>query len=200
MIVRRMIVAALALIAALAPVRAEIIAVKAGSLIDGTGAAPKKNQVVVVDEGKIVSVGTEIPKGATVIDLGDRTLLPGFIDCHVHLAGRVIGEGENWDDAAVRDLPQEDALRGARNAKATLEAGFTTVRNVGASDFSDIALRNMIRQGVVPGRASSPPATRSASRAATATPTATVLESSRAIRKTGSPMATPRSSRRCATR
>jgi len=83
--------------------------------------------------------------------LGDRTLLPGFIDCHVHLAGRVIGEGENWDDAAVRDLPQEDALRGARNAKATLEAGFTTVRNVGASDFSDIALRNMIREGVVPG-------------------------------------------------
>jgi imidazolonepropionase-like amidohydrolase len=151
MIVRRMIVAALALIAALAPVRAEVVAVKAGLLIDGTGAAPKKNQVVVVENGKIVSVGTEIPKGATVIDLGDRTLLPGFIDCHVHLAGRVIGEGENWDDAAVRDLPQEDALRGARNAKATLEAGFTTVRNVGASDLSDIALRNMIRQGVVPG-------------------------------------------------
>ncbi len=148
---RRMIAAAIALIAAFAPVRAEVVAVKAGLLIDGTGAPPKKNQVVVVENGKIVSVGTEVPKGATVIDLGDRTLLPGFIDCHVHLAGRVIGEGENWDDAAVRDLPQEDALRGARNAKATLEAGFTTVRNVGASNFSDIALRNMIREGVVPG-------------------------------------------------
>jgi len=149
--VRRLIVAAFALIVALAPIRAEVIAVKAGLLIDGTGAPPKKNQVVVVENGKIVSVGTEVPKGATIIDLGDRTLLPGFIDCHVHLAGRVIGEGENWDDAAVRDLPQEDALRGARNAKATVEAGFTTVRNVGASDFSDIALRNMIREGVVPG-------------------------------------------------
>ena len=149
--VRRMIAAAFALIAVLAPIRAEVVAVKAGLLIDGTGAPPKKNQVVVVENGKIVSVGTEVPKGATVIDLGDRTLLPGFIDCHVHLAGRVIGEGENWDDAAVRDLPQEDALRGARNAKATLEAGFTTVRNVGASNFSDIALRNMIREGVVPG-------------------------------------------------
>ncbi len=147
----RVIVAAVALIAAPAPVRAEIVAVKAGLLIDGTGAPPRKNQVVVVENGKIASVGTEVPKGATVIDLGERTLLPGFIDCHVHLTGRVIGEGDNWDDAAVRDLPQEDALRGARNAKDTLEAGFTTVRNVGASDFSDIALRNMIREGVVPG-------------------------------------------------
>ena len=149
--VRRVIVAAFALIAALAPVRAEVVAVKAGLLIDGTGAPPRKNPIVVVENGKIVSVGTDVPKGATIIDLGDRTLLPGFIDCHVHLAGRVIGEGENWDDAAVRDLPQEDAIRGVRNAKATLEAGFTTVRNVGASDFSDIALRNAIRDGVVPG-------------------------------------------------
>ena len=149
--VRRVIVAAFALIAGLAPIRAEVIAVKAGLLIDGTGAPPKKNQVVVVENGKIVSVGKDVPKGATVIDLGDRTLLPGFIDCHVHLTGRVIGEGDNWDDGAVRDLPQEDALRGARNAKATLEAGFTTVRNVGASDFSDIALRNMIQEGVVSG-------------------------------------------------
>jgi imidazolonepropionase-like amidohydrolase len=138
-------------IAVLAPARAEVVAVKAGLLIDGTGALPRKNPVVVVENGKIVSVGADVPAGATVIDLGARTLLPGFIDCHVHLAGRVVGEGENWDDAAVRDLPQEDALRGARNAKATLEAGFTTVRNVGASDFSDIALRNMVREGIVPG-------------------------------------------------
>ena len=149
--VPRLLVAVALPILALAPVRAEVVAVKTGLLIDGTGAAPKKNAVVVVENGKIVSVGTQVPAGATIVDLGDRTLLPGFIDCHVHLAGRVIGEGENWDDAAVRDLPQEEAIRGVRNAKATLEAGFTTVRNVGASDFSDIALRNMIREGVVPG-------------------------------------------------
>ena len=140
-----------AMLAAVASARAEFVAVKAGRLIDGTGAAPKQNVVVVVDGGKIVSIGAEVPAGASVIDLGERTLLPGFIDCHVHLAGRVVGEGENWDDAAVRDLPQEDAIRGVRNARATLEAGFMTVRNVGAADFSDIALRNAIRQGVVPG-------------------------------------------------
>jgi imidazolonepropionase-like amidohydrolase len=138
------------LLASIAPARAEVVAVKAARLIDGTGAVPRA-AVVVIDGGKIVSIGTEVPSGATVIDLGDRTLLPGFIDCHVHLAGRVLGEGQNWEDAAVRDLPQEDAIRGVRNAKATLEAGFTTVRNVGASNFSDIALRNMIRQGIVPG-------------------------------------------------
>jgi imidazolonepropionase-like amidohydrolase len=141
----------LCFVSAAASARAEVVAVKAGALIDGTGAAPRKNVVVVVDGGKIVSIGSAVPSGATVVDLGSRTLLPGFIDCHVHLAGRQLGEGENWDDASVRDLPQEDALRGARNARVTLEAGFTTVRNVGASDFSDIALRNMIRQGVVEG-------------------------------------------------
>jgi imidazolonepropionase-like amidohydrolase len=149
--VRSSILAGAVLLAAVTSARAEVVAVKAARLIDGTGAAPRQNVVVVVDGGKIVSIGTAVPAGATVVDLGSRTLLPGFIDCHVHLAGRVIGEGENWDDAAVRDLPQEDAIRGVRNAKATLEAGFTTVRNVGASDFSDIALRNGIRQGVVPG-------------------------------------------------
>jgi imidazolonepropionase-like amidohydrolase len=149
--VRRSIVAAALVLAAIPPVRAEVTAVKAGLLIDGTGGPPRKNPVVVVENGKIVSVGTEVPAGATIIDLGGRTLLPGFIDCHVHLAGRVVGEGENWDDAAVRDLAQEDAIRGVRNARLTLEAGFTTVRNVGASDFSDIALRNMIHDGVVPG-------------------------------------------------
>jgi imidazolonepropionase-like amidohydrolase len=130
---------------------AATIAVKAKFLIDGTGSAPRKDAVVIVQDGKIFAIGTLVPTGATLIDLGDRTLLPGFIDCHVHLIGRTIGEGANWDDAAVRDLPQEDAIRGVRNALRTLEAGFTTVRNVGAEEFGDVALRNMIREGIVPG-------------------------------------------------
>lgn len=134
-----------------APTRAEVVAVKAARLIDGTGAPARADVVVLVENGRIRSVGGAIPAGARIVDLGDRTLLPGFIDAHVHLAGRAIGEGDNWDDAAVRDTVQDDAIRGVRNAKRTLEAGFTTVRNVGASDFTDIALRDAIREGVVPG-------------------------------------------------
>jgi imidazolonepropionase-like amidohydrolase len=131
----------------------ETLVIRAGTLIDGRGGEPMKDAVIIIKDGLIQEVGTglQVPRGATVIDLSTRTVLPGFIDAHVHLVGRRIGEGHNWEDARVRDLPQEDAIRGVRNALLTLNAGFTTVRNVGASNFSDIALRNMIREGVVPG-------------------------------------------------
>jgi imidazolonepropionase-like amidohydrolase len=131
----------------------ETLVIRAGTLIDGRGGEPMKNAVIIIKDGLIQEVGTglQVPRGATVIDLSTRTVLPGFIDAHVHLVGRRIGEGHNWEDARVRDLPQEDAIRGVRNALLTLNAGFTTVRNVGASNFSDIALRNMIREGIVPG-------------------------------------------------
>ncbi|NIR46014.1 MAG: amidohydrolase family protein [Gemmatimonadetes bacterium] len=130
----------------------ERIAIRAGTMIDGTGAAPRPDVVIVVEGGRIadiVDASAELG-AARVVDLRDFTVLPGLIDSHVHLTGRYIGEG-NWQDAAVRDLPQEDAIRGVRNARLTLEAGFTTVRNVGARDFSDVALRDMIEQEVVPG-------------------------------------------------
>jgi imidazolonepropionase-like amidohydrolase len=122
-------------------------------LIDGTGGEPIRNAIIVIDGDKIVAVGSgiEYPQNHSMIDLSDRTVMPGFIDAHVHLTGRFIGEGRDWQNSSVRDLPQEDAIRGVRNARLTLEAGFTTVRNVGAQGFSDIALRNMIHQEVVPG-------------------------------------------------
>ncbi len=129
------------------------IVIRAGTLIDGTGSAPVKNVLIVVEKGRITAVGknVEIPADHRLIDLSGQTVLPGFIDAHVHLVGRHIGEGEDWENSAVRDLPQEGAIRGVRNARLTLEAGFTTVRNVGADHYSDIALRNMIDEGVVPG-------------------------------------------------
>jgi len=129
------------------------VAVKAGTLIDGAGGPPVRNVVILIEDGRITTVGAavSIPRDTKVIDLSKATVMPGFIDAHTHLTGRYIGEGVNWEDALVRDLPQSDAIRGVRNARLTLEAGFTTVRNVGAHDFSDIALRDMIAQGVVAG-------------------------------------------------
>lgn len=128
-------------------------AIRAGRLLDGSGGAPIEDAVVLVRDGRIEAVGAnvQVPANARLLDLSDYTVLPGLIDAHVHMTGRHIGEGRNWEHGSVRDLPQEDAIRGVRNARLTLEAGFTTVRNVGAGNFSDVALRNMIDAGVVPG-------------------------------------------------
>jgi len=81
------------------------------------------------------------------IDLGDRTLLPGLIDCHVHLTSDL--EGDFY--LAAKETIADDALRGAKNARLTLDAGFTTVRNVGARGFADVSLMHAIDKGFVPG-------------------------------------------------
>jgi imidazolonepropionase-like amidohydrolase len=133
-------------------VAAQTVVIRAGRLIDGTGAAPVRNAVIVIVDGRISAVGPDVrvPDGARVVDLSDRTVLPGFIDAHVHLTMPVIGE-PGWDNAIVRETAADFALRGAQHALQTLEGGFTTVRNVGASGFSDIALRDAINAGRVPG-------------------------------------------------
>lgn len=150
---RRLLVVVLSIVLAGAPAAAAgSTLIRAGHVLDGTGGAPGAGVSILVEDGKIKAIGKAIPTppGARVVDLGDAWVLPGFIDAHVHLAGRYVGEGK-WDNAAARDLPQEDAIRGVRNARLTLEAGFTTVRNVGAGDYSDIALERTIEEGVVPG-------------------------------------------------
>ena len=92
---------------------------------------------------KITAVGSSasvvIPSGAKVIDLGDATLLPGFIDAHTHVIGRVLGDPSS-DISVVRDFPSFEAILGVRNAERTLLAGFTSIRNVGASNFDDFAI------------------------------------------------------------
>ncbi len=130
------------------------VAIHAARVIDGTGAAPIVNGVVVITDDKIVAVGTEanvkVPAGARRVDLGDATILPGFIDAHVHLVGRELGDpGEA--EQATRDAPGLSAIIGVSNARKTLMAGFTTVRNVGAPNFDDVSLRHAIEMGYVPG-------------------------------------------------
>jgi imidazolonepropionase-like amidohydrolase len=105
--------------------------------------------VVVVADGKIQNLGTAVvPANARTIDLGDLTLLPGLIDAHTHLTYDVSGD---WVTRSVRELPADAALRGARNARKTLLAGFTTVRDVGSVGFADISLMKAIDQGMVEG-------------------------------------------------
>jgi len=137
------------------PIGKGIVVLKAARLIDGTGAAAINNAVVVIMDNRITVVGTAsavtIPPNAKVIDLGNATLLPGFIDAHTHLVGRVLGDPAG-DMASVRDFESFGAILSVANARATLMSGFTSVRNVGASGrFDDMALRKAINEGWTPG-------------------------------------------------
>ncbi len=128
-----------------------VVALKAARLIDGTGAPAINNAVVIVTDNKITAVGAarsvRVPADAKVIDLGDVTLLPGFIDAHTHLIGRVLGDPDG-ENAAARDYESFGAMLGVLHARDTLLAGFTSVRNVGASGrFDDMALRKAINEG-----------------------------------------------------
>jgi len=127
---------------------------RAAHLIDGTGAAEVQNAAIVVVGDSITWVGSaanvKAPAGARTIDLGDATLLPGFIDAHVHLAGRVLGDPES-DESPVHDYDQYSAILGVNHAKSTLLDGFTSVRNVGAPHFDDMALRKAINASQIWG-------------------------------------------------
>ena len=132
-----------------------VVILKAARLIDGTGAPAINNAIVIVTDNKITAVGdarsVRVPSGAKVIDLGNATFLPGFIDAHTHLIGRTLGDPEG-ENAAVRDYSALSAILGVNHARDTLMAGFTGVRNVGASGpFNDVALRKAIDEGWVPG-------------------------------------------------
>ena len=137
------------------PVGKGTIVLKAARLIDGTGAAVVNNAVVVVTDNMITAVGTAgsvtVPANARMIDLGDVTLMPGLIDSHTHLIGRVLGDPAG-DNASVRDFESFASIISVEHARATLMAGFTSVRNVGASGrFDDMALRKAIDEGWTPG-------------------------------------------------
>jgi imidazolonepropionase-like amidohydrolase len=127
-----------------------LVAVRAGRLIDGRGGAPIAPAVVLIRGDRIEAVGANlpIPAGARLVDLGSATLLPGLIDLHTHLTST----GVHWEDELLKTTPGQAALHGAHNALITLEAGFTTCRDMGPTwPYTDIDLRKTIDEGVVPG-------------------------------------------------
>jgi imidazolonepropionase-like amidohydrolase len=129
------------------------IALKAAHLFDSVSGKLTEHGVVLVTGTKITAVGSDvaIPADAQVIDLGDATLLPGFIDAHVHLSSESSRQWyHDWFDSILR-FPAEQSLYGAHYAKLTLEAGITTVRDVGSADYISLGLRNAINAGMIPG-------------------------------------------------
>ncbi len=136
----------------------KIVVLKAARLFDGKSKTLAQNGVVIVQGNKIVDAGSNLPAppDAQVIDLGDATLSPGFMDGHTHLTLDFSG---NYNERRLKEVDlnvSEQAILATRYARATVEAGFTTVRDlgsrfVGSKEFVDVALRNSINKGVIVG-------------------------------------------------
>jgi imidazolonepropionase-like amidohydrolase len=129
------------------------VVLKAAYLFDGKSARLTNGGVIVVQDGKITAVGNAqaAPANAKVIDLGDATLLPGFIDAHTHVSMEMQDDYYRGFHTSMFRFPVEQAHYAAVYANRTLEAGFTTIRDLGAGDFIDIGLRNAINAGVTKG-------------------------------------------------
>ena len=128
----------------------DITVIKAGSLFDSRSGDVSRDVLIVIEDERIVAVmdgDEEIPDEAEVIDLSDSFVLPGVMDMHTH----VVGNLANNFFAGYFQSPHRATIGGVVNAEKTLMAGFTTIRNVGAGDYMDVALRNAINDGEVPG-------------------------------------------------
>src|SRR4030081_131403 len=135
------------------------IVIRAGQLLDVRSGTYVKGAAIYVEGERIKAVGPatdvlkQAPTTAGIIDLGDATVLPGLIDCHTHLMARVPDDKYGYELNLLTKSQAYRALEGAANARATLEAGFTTVRDVEneGSGYADVALREAIKDGLVAG-------------------------------------------------
>ena len=135
------------------PEAAKTVVIKAARMFDGKSDRAVSPGVVVVTGGRIqaVGAGARIPAGAEVIDLGDATLLPGFMDAHTHITGEATADWKQDELDALKKSPPEQALDATVFTRRTLLIGFTTVRDLGAGELVDVGLRNAIANGSVEG-------------------------------------------------
>src|SRR5438552_9445623 len=127
-------------------------AIRCGTLFDGTGAAPLRDALVVVNDGRIAAVGpaatTPVPAGAAALDLTDRFVMPGLVDCHSH-ASIVPGLGDQLGQLCRGPVPQ--ALAATANLRTDLASGTTTMRVMGEEHFLDLDCRAAVEAGIVVG-------------------------------------------------
>jgi imidazolonepropionase-like amidohydrolase len=130
-----------------------VVFIKAGRLFDMRAGKVLESQGILIEGERIKEVGSlailsaRIPKDATIIDLGSAAVLPGLIDCHTHITSQI----ENYLDDIFRKSPIDYAVIAHIYARKTLEAGFTTVRDLGSGEFIDVSLKNAINEGKIPG-------------------------------------------------
>lgn len=146
------------ILAALLPTLAgaQITAIRAGAIVDPDAGTTARNQVILVERGKITAIGgnVAIPAGAKVLDLSSSTVSPGLVDAHAHLCMEVQPQRDanNYYITTLRDPDSYRTIEGVVNARTMLEAGFTAVRDIGnEGNYDCVQVRRAILQGMIPG-------------------------------------------------